>query len=482
MELRNSLDLDTRWGFRSLQVWWGDITAFDSDLLIISAVDDDLSPMEGTVIGALCKDDMSVERLRHTAEFDLRLPVRLWASSKTGSQGIRAVMCVHIPFGSGNVDRIIKRVFLALPILAERGLRLDTVSLPMLGAGGHGLNPADFVHALIEAAQEAFYSLEPIKRICFVEIDHDRAETISHAMDTVLNRVQVVLARGQIVDALRKEVEDRIGRLEKLDPNIGKVLADLRGALREARSTFIGTAGRKVREYVIGSILNGRVHITRDEEFRGLTQKHVADWIISYLNLLRTFGNHSVHEIKSDIQRPPEIDTQDITLLLFTIQRVLDFWISWMIAYDEGDGGALISGAIDIVRQDDPPRVTLIDFKSGDAASDNHQKLDEQEMMLQVAIYAVAAKKELQYQPERGLVRYLDPKEGERRELPVPLDPNTIRESAKLVSRTARRIRDREFKVGPTSGNGKELRCVRCDFVGLCGMPEAAPHKCGKRR
>ncbi len=70
-----------------------------------------------------------------------------------------------------------------------------------------------------------------------------------------------------------------------------------------------------------------------------------------------------------------------------------------LIEYEDGDGGAMISGAIDIVRQDDPPRVTLIDFKSGDPESDNHQKLDEEEMRLQVAIYGVAAKKELEYLP-----------------------------------------------------------------------------------
>ena len=93
-----------------------------------------------------------------------------------------------------------------------------------------------------------------------------------------------------------------------------------------------------------------------------------------------------------------------------------------LIEYEDGDGGALISGAIDIVRQDDPPRVTLIDFKSGDPDSDKHQKLNEEEMQLQVALYAVAAKKELQYQPDQGLVRYLDADDKSKSELKVPLD------------------------------------------------------------
>lgn len=149
-----------------------------------------------------------------------------------------------------------------------------------------------------------------------------------------------------------------------------------------------------------------------------------------------------------------------------------------LVEYGDSQGGALISGAIDIVRQDDPPRVTLIDFKSGDPDSDNHQKLDEQEMKLQVAIYAVGAKKELEYQPEKGLVRYLDG-ENDERELIVPLDKESIAEATTLVADTARKIRDRHFKHGPRRTDGMITRCLTCDFLGLCGMKEAAAHKKG---
>jgi DNA helicase II / ATP-dependent DNA helicase PcrA len=147
-----------------------------------------------------------------------------------------------------------------------------------------------------------------------------------------------------------------------------------------------------------------------------------------------------------------------------------------LVEYGDGEGGALISGAIDIVRQDNPPRVTLIDFKSGDPDSDNHQKLDEQEMKLQVAIYAVGAKKELQYQPEKGLVRYLDSGTA-KSELEVPLDQTSIAEATVLVSQTARRIRDRHFNGGPHLGADGAARCPHCDFLGLCGMKDAASHK-----
>jgi DNA helicase-2/ATP-dependent DNA helicase PcrA len=152
-----------------------------------------------------------------------------------------------------------------------------------------------------------------------------------------------------------------------------------------------------------------------------------------------------------------------------------------LVEYEDGDGGALISGAIDIVRQDDPPRVSLIDFKSGDPDSDKHQKLDEEEMKLQVAIYALAAKKELEYQPDQGLVRYLDAQDREKDELPILLNEKALSEAKVTVSRTAGKIRNRAFKEGPTKQDG-ELRCDGCDLLGFCGMTEAVAFKKNRSR
>jgi DNA helicase-2/ATP-dependent DNA helicase PcrA len=151
-----------------------------------------------------------------------------------------------------------------------------------------------------------------------------------------------------------------------------------------------------------------------------------------------------------------------------------------LIEYEDGNGGALVSGAIDIVRQDDPPRVTLIDFKSGDPESDKHQKLDEEEMQLQVALYAVAAKKELEYQPEQGMVRYLNAEDPAKAELCVPLGDNALDAARSTVAKTAAKIRDRKFSDGPAPQKGGAKRCGNCDFIGFCGMKEAVAHKLTK--
>jgi hypothetical protein len=72
--------------------------------------------------------------------------------------------------------------------------------------------------------------------------------------------------------------------------------------------------------------------------------------------------------------------------------------------------------------------------------------------------------------------RYLDA-DDDKRELQIPLDDASIVEATALVSETARNIRDRSFKLGPHQTAGGQPRCPNCDFLGLCGMKDAAPYK-----
>jgi DNA helicase-2/ATP-dependent DNA helicase PcrA len=136
----------------------------------------------------------------------------------------------------------------------------------------------------------------------------------------------------------------------------------------------------------------------------------------------------------------------------------------------------LISGAIDVVRRDDPPRVTLIDFKSGNAERDSAVKLDSEEMRLQVSLYGIAARAEMEYEPEQGLVRYLAESDPAHRELAVPLTEAALAEAAETVTATARAIKQRDFHRGPPQrARDREdgPRCGRCDFRGFCGVRRA---------
>lgn len=132
----------------------------------------------------------------------------------------------------------------------------------------------------------------------------------------------------------------------------------------------------------------------------------------------------------------------------------------------------LVTGAIDVVRMDSPPRVSIIDFKSGEAESDRHQALDHDEMRLQVSIYAIAAKQELQYEPEMGLVRYLAEPDPGKRELQVPLADGVIEESRRRVADLAGAIQGRKFRTTPSAPNPADARkrCGSCDFEHVCSL------------
>ena len=147
-----------------------------------------------------------------------------------------------------------------------------------------------------------------------------------------------------------------------------------------------------------------------------------------------------------------------------------------LIDYPGEDGGALITGAIDVVRQDDPPRVTLIDFKSGDDKEDA-KKLDAAEMSLQIGIYAIAARSELEYEPEQGMVRYLDSDPKEKAELKVPLDSSSLEKAKRKVAQAALEIKRRNFSEGPRIEKERKKLCGSCDFLRICGMHEAVAHK-----
>lgn len=144
------------------------------------------------------------------------------------------------------------------------------------------------------------------------------------------------------------------------------------------------------------------------------------------------------------------------------------------------EAGVLVSGAIDVIRHDDPPRVTLIDFKSGRpvAGAEYSSGLDREQMQLQVSLYGLAAKAELEYEPDLGLVRYLGGNIGTAdSELAVPLDAGALQEARNKVLGVAEGIGSREFWEGPRRSPGSaqhDIRCEKCDFLLVCGRPEAA--------
>ena len=135
------------------------------------------------------------------------------------------------------------------------------------------------------------------------------------------------------------------------------------------------------------------------------------------------------------------------------------------------DENLLISGAIDVVRLDDPPRVTIIDFKSGDADLDTGTGLSHELMSMQIGLYGLAAREELEYEPQNGLIRYIGEEDEQLRQTSVDLTNEQISKVRAAVINTGKRIRIRDFNHGPSEKAPN--RCPRCDFLDFCPRSDA---------
>lgn len=134
----------------------------------------------------------------------------------------------------------------------------------------------------------------------------------------------------------------------------------------------------------------------------------------------------------------------------------------------------LVTGSIDVVRLDAPPRVTLIDFKSG-RSNGNASGLSERMMAMQLGIYGVAAAHEMQFEPDQGLVRYIGEPDASKRELPVHLSETSLAQVRRDVVATAGKIRRRQFGAGPAPES--QDRCGPCDFGTICAHGAARAHR-----
>ena len=135
------------------------------------------------------------------------------------------------------------------------------------------------------------------------------------------------------------------------------------------------------------------------------------------------------------------------------------------------DENLLVAGTIDVVRLDDPPRVSIVDFKSGDAEEETGTGLSRELMKLQIGIYGLAARDELEYDPEHGLIRYIGERKREKRQVEVNLDAAELARVRDVIVKSGRDIRGRHFNKGPTGW--VENRCGSCDFLNICRRPEA---------
>ena len=181
---------------KEISVFCDDITAFPYpiDVMTTSAFVGSYAPTPGTLFRALLNMGISVERLAKKPEIDLRDPCHVWLSGEVPFHkgNVRRIGCVELLgrhlTGKEDFEReqtminSIRAYFHMLDIAALYGVPMETVSLPLLGAGNQGLSGELLLIPLINECIAFLKRNHGVKNIWFIERNPEKAELIANSL------------------------------------------------------------------------------------------------------------------------------------------------------------------------------------------------------------------------------------------------------------------------------------------------------------
>jgi TIR domain len=152
--------IDVRGGqHKRIELYQGDLTSLSAaegfDLLVVSAFPGDYFPTSSSLIGALYRKGLSVEKLANNKDVDLRSSFSCWLSREVTPRDpglrFRRILCFE-PLVRGRPPEFVGDIFRALtPIIVERA-DIKTLGLPVVAAGDQGYSVTEILSPLLEAA------------------------------------------------------------------------------------------------------------------------------------------------------------------------------------------------------------------------------------------------------------------------------------------------------------------------------------------
>jgi O-acetyl-ADP-ribose deacetylase (regulator of RNase III) len=334
MQQLNVVGFETRFGFRTIELFHGDITAIDprADVLVVSAFAGGYSPNPGSVFGALhARHGIDARLLAQDPELDLRDALGIWLSRALSVGPADRLLCVHLVGGPVELGEALDNVFAALHLFAAKGVPTRLVALPMVGAGHQKLEPDVIARAIVPRAQRYLESALATSVLRFVELDQTKAQLLSDALDHTLGRHRVTLPQATLTAALLADVRNKLTAASTLFSNDALELRSEWIRLLQQdqiRSVEFGVSARKLVELILTKrgiaqqVLYRRIHAYEET-------RTVAPWICGYMHVLRHLGNESAHENASQLKRiPSTVGPMDLAAGLYCVERLLDFWLT----------------------------------------------------------------------------------------------------------------------------------------------------------
>jgi hypothetical protein len=182
LELLDTLTIPHAAGEKTIEAYRGDLTKLSPDeaidILVVSAFPDDYLPQQGTLIGALEQNGVSLWLLAQNKQVDLRATHSCWLSGPITSPvpGIRfrRILCFE-PSIRGHPPEVVGDIFRSLAPFMPSDPPGTTVAMPLVACGNMGVPIADMVVPLLDAAVNWMSRDFPLRRLKVVAYSSDHA-------------------------------------------------------------------------------------------------------------------------------------------------------------------------------------------------------------------------------------------------------------------------------------------------------------------
>lgn len=188
-------------GDKHIKIFCRDITKYkgDMDILTISAGARSLEPTPGTVIEALeVRKSIFVRGLFDDAYYKMKGHINCWLSNELDmtdlNDNIHRIGCIQrCPYDirvlnneseEEGLIRALKAYYRMLDVLAENGIKMDTIVMPLLGTGSLNMEENLIVYPLVNEAIASLKRNGAIKEIVFIERSLSKAQMLAECINS----------------------------------------------------------------------------------------------------------------------------------------------------------------------------------------------------------------------------------------------------------------------------------------------------------
>lgn len=345
MSLVNLFEIETPSGYKVVELHKGNFTNIELqvDVLVVSAFKSGYSPTPGTLLGSLFENyGIHLKSLAQDPQIDLRIPLNVWMSKPVENHKFKRIICIEIidMFSDEyDIEKAVKNLFSLVALAYSQDIKIETIALPFIGTGNQEIEPEIVLPKLMELSKSSLENLTCLKKIIFFERGEPKTAILNDALNKYLKRTDFETSIYSIDTFQLTIKEDLLGYLIKLKSDsvtssafVNNTLTDLIEKIKQnnIKPYEIGVLCRRLVEYLVMDVLEIK-SISRESglvsAINELKNKGIASWVISYLHILRTFGNVAAHSSEISNYKPPTMNEKDLITLFICLNRSLDFWL-----------------------------------------------------------------------------------------------------------------------------------------------------------